>query len=60
MQHVVVVYVKTNEIDFENTIPLQFVGKRNLNLGYSNNIYVLVCQGYSLLSKNYRSSLKKV
>lgn len=58
MKSVIVAYVKDNEINFENTIPLQFVGKRNLSLGYSNDIYILFSQGYELLSPLYRDSLK--
>lgn len=58
MKSVIVAYVKDNEINFESTIPLQFVGTRNLSLGFSNDIYILFSQGYELLSQRYRDSLK--
>ena len=58
MQSVIVAWCRTNEKDFEDFIPLQFVGRRNKKLGYSNNINVLFLDGFQRLSQAYRDSLK--
>ncbi|MFH0898528.1 MAG: hypothetical protein V1855_03040, partial [bacterium] len=60
MKNVLVVYCNTNETDFENTIPLLFVGKRNQKLGLSNDFYVLFSNGYNNLSKTYKDALSAV
>ncbi len=60
MKNVIVVYCNTNEKDFENIIPLLFVGKRNQKLGLSNDFEVLFSNGYDNLSNDYKDSLKAV
>ncbi|MFH1832136.1 MAG: hypothetical protein ABH827_05050, partial [bacterium] len=60
MKNVIVAYCNTNEVDFENTIPLLFVGQRNQRLGLSNDFHILFTVGYNKLSDKYRQSLKDV
>ena len=60
MQSVIVAWCRTNEKDFEDFIPLRFVGRRNKKLGYSNNINVLFLDGFERLSQEYRDSLKSL
>lgn len=60
MQNVIIAWCKTNNIDFENFVPLEFVGKRNLKLGFQNNINVLFLEGFSFLSSGYKDSLKSL
>ena len=57
MKNIIVAWCNTNEIDFENFVPLNFVGQRNLKLGYSNDIHILFLQGLDRLSDKYKKSL---
>ena len=60
MKNVVVAWCSTNSEDFETQIPLKFVGKRNQQLGFSNDINVLFIKGYDLLSDDYKKSLSEL
>ncbi|MBU4269313.1 hypothetical protein KJ644_02375 [Candidatus Dependentiae bacterium] len=60
MQSVIVAWCKTNEVDFESFVPLEFLGKRNQQLGYSNNINILFIDGFEKLSQQYKHSLKSL
>lgn len=60
MESVIVAYCKTNEKDFEDTIPLKFVGERNKKIGLSNDIQVLFTEGIEKLSFGYKDALKNL
>jgi hypothetical protein len=45
---------------FESHVPLLFAGRRNLKLGFSNDLDVLFLQGYDLLRDGYKEQLKEV
>ena len=38
MKNIIVAWCNSNENEFENFVPLNFVGKRNKKLGFSNEI----------------------
>ncbi len=57
MKNFIVAWCKTNSEDFESNVPLHFVGKRNLKLGFKNNINILFLGGYKLLGDQYKKSL---
>jgi hypothetical protein len=57
MKSVMVVYCDTNERDFEETIPLKFVGERNKNLEISNDIHLIFSHGIYNLSQTYKNEL---
>lgn len=54
---VIVAWCTSNAKNFEEQVPLHFVGKRNQQLGLGNGINVLFLQGYNALDKAYKSSL---
>lgn len=60
MKNIIVAWCNTNEVDFENFVPLFFVGQRNQKLGYSNNIDILFLDGFEKLSQRYKDSLKSL
>ncbi len=49
-----------NDFDFENTIPLEFNGRRLAQLGERNRIDVLVLRGYDGFSESYRGRLREL
>ncbi len=57
MKNIIVAWCNSNEIDFENFVPLNFVGKRNKKLGFSNDFRLLFLQGFERLSRKYKNSL---
>ena len=57
MKNIIVAWCKTNEIDFENFVPIKFIGTRNKKLGLSNDFNILFLSGFSLLSDSYKRSL---
>jgi hypothetical protein len=57
LKSTIIVYCKTNAAQFERTFPLAFLAKRNQALGYSNDIHVLVTDGYERLGPAYIDSL---
>lgn len=58
MKNVMVAWVTGNEKNFEQHVPLLFVGQRNQALGFSNTIHVLFMQGFERLSQSYKDSLQ--
>ena len=60
MKNIIVAWCRTNEKDFENFVPLRFVGKRNKKLGFSNDFNVLFLEGYDLLGQAYKNELKEL
>lgn len=57
MNKVIVAWCKTNSYDFENHVPLAFVGAHNKRLGFSNGIHVLFIEGFSKLDALYKQQL---
>lgn len=55
MKNVIVAWV--NHGDFESHVPLKFVGKRNLKLGFKNDITVLFLKGLDKLDSTYKTEL---
>jgi len=45
---------------FEKHVPVYFSGKRNLHLGFSNDIDILFLSGYGLLSEEYKDRLRDI
>ncbi|MBD3231341.1 hypothetical protein GF322_01630 [Candidatus Dependentiae bacterium] len=60
MKNVVIAWCNTNEKDFENFVPLKFVGERNLKLSFSNDINILFFNGFNNLSQQYKSDLQNL
>jgi len=60
MKNVIVAWCKNKEKDFEDFVPLLFVGKRNKRLGLSNDLNVLFLGGYDLLNERYKNELSKL
>ncbi len=58
MKNIIIAWCNSNEKDFENHVPLNFVGNRNKRLGFSNDINVLFLDGYNFLSDSYKNQLK--
>ncbi|QQR49676.1 hypothetical protein IPF37_02430 [bacterium] len=58
MKNVIVAWCAESEITFERHVPLAFVGRRNRQLGYSNDIAILFLQGLQLLSDAYKTELR--
>lgn len=42
---------------FESRVPLLFAGRRNIELGFSNDVDILFLEGHDLLSAEYQSRL---
>ncbi len=57
MRNVICYWCGKNSDDFEKHVPLLFSGKRNLKLGFRNNIDILFLAGYDQLSERYRQDL---
>lgn len=60
MRCVIVAWCKTNSTQFENHVPLKFVGTRNNKLGFKTEIDVLFLEGYNLIDDNYKAALKEL
>jgi len=60
VRNVICAWSHADAVSFENHVPLYFIGKRNVLLGYDNNIDVLFLDGYDLLNDEYRDKLKTV
>ena len=60
MRNVICAWWDTDTDSFETQIPLHFIGKRNVLLGYDNKIDVLLLGGYDLLNDQYKDELKSV
>lgn len=60
MRSVVCAWCNSNSNQFENFVPLKFVGKHNLKLGFSNDIDIVFIEGFSLLDKDYIIALSNL
>ncbi|OGS06487.1 MAG: hypothetical protein A2270_07320 [Elusimicrobia bacterium RIFOXYA12_FULL_51_18] len=60
MENVTVLWNNTNGTEFERSIPLLWSGKRNVKLGFKNNINILFLNGYNQLGKGYIASLENI
>jgi hypothetical protein len=60
MRNVIVAWCKTNSTQFENHVPLKFVGNRNNKLGFKTEIDVLFLKGYNLIDDNYKAALEEL
>ncbi|MBX9830409.1 hypothetical protein K2X40_00485 [Candidatus Babeliales bacterium] len=60
MNNVIVAWCAGNETTFERHVPLVFVGRRNRQLGYSNDISIVFLQGFELLSDAYKAELREL
>jgi hypothetical protein len=58
MKNVIVAWCKTNERDFEEFVPLNFVGQRNLKLGFRNDFHIVFLEGFDRLSEWYKKMLQ--
>ncbi len=56
--HVIVAWTKETATAFEKSIPLRWLGERNLNLGSKNKINLLFLSGLDRLGFDYRDELK--
>lgn len=57
MKNIIVAWCNSSENDFENFVPLNFVGERNLKLGFSNDMHVLFLNGINNLTVAYKKKL---
>lgn len=60
MKSVIVAWCNASEKEFENSVPLKFVGNRNKKLGYSNNFEIIFLNGFTHLSEYYKNDLKSL
>ncbi|MCK4650941.1 hypothetical protein KAT08_02075 [Candidatus Babeliales bacterium] len=60
MKNVIVRWCYKNERAFEEFAPLKFVGERNQKLGFSNDMHIVLLDGFDRLSEHYKISLKNL
>jgi len=58
MRYVICCWCGKNSDEFEKHVPLLLSGKRNLKLGFRNDIDILFLAGYDLLGEDYKQKLK--
>ncbi|MCK5642848.1 MAG: hypothetical protein KAJ19_18710 [Gammaproteobacteria bacterium] len=58
MRNTIVLWSGCGSDQFEEKIPLHFIGQRNAKLGFSNDIDILFLQGYDRLEESYRKDLQ--
>ena len=58
MRTVICCWCDRSPEEFESNVPLYFSGKRNLSLGFSNDIDLAFLTGYEHLGVNYQGQLK--
>ena len=57
MKHIIVAWSQGSASTFESMVPLAFIGKRNLMLGFGNNIHVVFLAGLKNLEDAYKAEL---
>jgi hypothetical protein len=60
MKNVIVAWCNKTDKEFENVVPLRFVGTRNKTLGFSNDIHIVFIQGFNQLSDTYKGVLQSL
>lgn len=60
MRNVICCWNDRNPALFESHVPLLFSGRRNLELGFSNDIDLLFLHGLDLLGERYKEQLEEV
>jgi hypothetical protein len=60
MRAVICAWSSGNAEQFEAAVPLNFVGRRNLDLGFSNDIHVLFLDGHDRLAPAYLHGLERL
>ncbi|MBD2775935.1 hypothetical protein [Iningainema tapete] len=60
MKSVICVWCNNNSHEFEQQIPLNFLGKRNHALGFSNQFEILFLDGFDRIDQQYKNSLEEL